>query len=105
MRHAVQFEAIKDLLAPLVAGDDAGFAQDVQVLGGRGPAEPNCVHEVADTPFAVHEGADERQASGVSECFEDLVGRCAKRPASHDAKYFAKWRNFNQELPQFVSAG
>jgi fructose-bisphosphate aldolase class 1 len=62
------------------------------------------VHEVADTALAVHEGADERQAPGVSERLEDLVGRCAKRLAAHGAQYFAKWRNLNQELPQFVSA-
>ena len=90
MRHAVQLEAVEDLLAAFVAGYDSRFAQDIQVLRGGRPAEPDGVDEVADAALAVHQGPHECEPTGIAEGFEDLVRRCAKRLAGHGTKYFAK---------------
>jgi hypothetical protein len=83
MRYAGQLEAIENLLAALVAGDDAGFAQDVQVLRGGGPTEPDRVHEITDATLAVHKGPNERQPSGAPECLEDFIRGCAEWFAGH----------------------
>jgi hypothetical protein len=73
VRYALQLEAIEDLLSALLARDDACFAEDVQVLRGGGPAEPNCVDEIADAALSVNQCPNQRQATGVTESLENLI--------------------------------
>jgi hypothetical protein len=74
VRHALEFQAIEDLLAAPVAGDDARLAENVQVLRRCGPAEPYCANEIADAMLAIPQRANERQARWDAQRLEYPVG-------------------------------
>ena len=71
---AREFDAAEDLLRALLAGDDAGLAQHVEVLRGGGPAEAAGLHEVTDATLATDQSADDGQSGGTAERLEDGVG-------------------------------
>lgn len=64
-------EAVVDVFAPLFAADDAGVAQDVEVAGDGGHVSIAVGAEFADAALAVDQEADEEEADGVAEGFEE----------------------------------